>query len=519
MQRNELLATIEQLCNIELDILDRDELAAVVAASARVRGWLDTVDLRCSRRGRTLADAGRAEPSAAMLARIGNRSTRDANQIDRRDKVAQAMPALEDALHDGTVSAGHLDAVANATRNAPPEVRAAFAVHEHEVTAFAATDTIEVFTRRCRALVTKLTTEHTGNDATELDRQRSDSNIRTWIDNETGMHHTHAALDPLRHEILWNAINRNLRQRQQHDSNARTPWNQMQVDALIDAVQDGTTPHPRRPAPGPAPGTSAPPDPASSPPSPAARIAHDLAAAVHRNLVANGYIPDEPDDPDPGDDPAYPDDANNNDDSDPETELRRIEQRVPEISVLADLTLLTDALHTDGLHTHGICETEDGHPLPLSTVRRLCCDAEIIPIFLNGDRVPLELGRTARTVNRAQRRALRAMHRTCAHPDCDVPFSHTKIHHVQWWTRDLGPTDIDNLLPLCERHHHLVHEGRWNLTMTPDRTATWTRPDGTTHHHGTTIDRHPPTGSPPGCSPPNSTPPNSTPSDWSLLTD
>ncbi len=25
--------------------------------------------------------------------------------------------------------------------------------------------------------------------------------------------------------------------------------------------------------------------------------------------------------------------------------------------------------------------------------------------------------------------------------------------------------------------------------MTPDRTATWTRPDGTLFHHGTTIDR------------------------------
>jgi hypothetical protein len=48
------------------------------------------------------------------------------------------------------------------------------------------------------------------------------------------------------------------------------------------------------------------------------------------------------------------------------------------------------------------------------------------------------------------------------------------------------------MVPVCEQHHHLVHEGRWTLSMTPDRVATWTRPDGTIHHHGTTIDRTPP---------------------------
>jgi hypothetical protein len=46
-----------------------------------------------------------------------------------------------------------------------------------------------------------------------------------------------------------------------------------------------------------------------------------------------------------------------------------------------------------------------------------------------------------------------------------------------------------NLLPLCEQHHHLVHEGGWTLTMTPDRVATWTRSDGSVHWVGSTIDR------------------------------
>ena len=515
MQRKELLAIVERLCDVELDTLERDDLAEIVASAARIRGWLDATELRCTRRARSLADAGRAESAPSLMAKNGNRSNRDADQIDRRDKVAEAMPSFEDGLDHATVSAGHLDAIANATRNAPPEVRAAFAAHDVELVALAAADSVEMFARRCRSLVAELTTDLTGNDATELDRQRAASTIRQWFDALDGLHHTHVALDPLRHEIFWNAITRNLRRRQQRDGNARTPWNQMQVDALIDAVR-GESVNTQRPHP-----TGTPPiddtkRPAcdARPPGPAADIARDLVDAIDRATrhhqrtaepdhdsdsngevgagdddVGGGGNQSEPDDlgDDDSDDYRYDDDIADDYRNDSEAELRRIEQRIPEISVLTDLSFLIGELDVAG-----ICETEDGNPLPVSTVRRLCCDAEIIPIVLGANGVPLDLGRTARTVNRAQRRALRAMHRTCAHPDCDVPFSHTKIHHVRWWTRDRGPTDIDNLLPLCERHHHLVHEGNWNLSMTPDRIATWIRPDGTTHHRGATIDRRPP---------------------------
>jgi hypothetical protein len=158
--------------------------------------------------------------------------------------------------------------------------------------------------------------------------------------------------------------------------------------------------------------------------------------------------------------------------------------RVPEITVLIDWqNLLDDAAGA------GICETDNGIPLPVATVRRLCCDAEILPAVLGADGEVLDAGRSARTANRAQRRALRAMHRGCAHPDCSVGFDACRIHHVRWWWNDRGRTD--NLLPLCERHHHLVHKGGWTLTMTPDRVATWRRPDGTLFHRGSTIDRRP----------------------------
>ena len=82
------------------------------------------------------------------------------------------------------------------------------------------------------------------------------------------------------------------------------------------------------------------------------------------------------------------------------------------------------------------------------------------------------------------------MHRTCIHPDCSVPFDQCRIHHLVPWEQG-GGTDLANLAPLCEsgKHHHLVHKGGWSLTMTPDRVATWTRPDGTVYWTGSTIDR------------------------------
>lgn len=52
------------------------------------------------------------------------------------------------------------------------------------------------------------------------------------------------------------------------------------------------------------------------------------------------------------------------------TGARAVDRRVPEVSVLIDwATLIRDA--------DGVCETSNGEHLPVSTVRRLCCDAEI----------------------------------------------------------------------------------------------------------------------------------------------
>jgi hypothetical protein len=167
------------------------------------------------------------------------------------------------------------------------------------------------------------------------------------------------------------------------------------------------------------------------------------------------------------------------------TGARAVDRRIPEVSVLIDLDTLRDRVHAAT-----VCETSDGHPLPAETVRRLACDSAIIPIVLDGDGVVLDVGRQRRSATRDQRHALRAMYATCGFPGCGVRFADCDIHHVVPWHHG-GPSNLDNLLPMCSVHHHLVHEGGWTLTLDPDRTLTITRPDGTTAHHGSTTTERP----------------------------
>jgi hypothetical protein len=89
----------------------------------------------------------------------------------------------------------------------------------------------------------------------------------------------------------------------------------------------------------------------------------------------------------------------------------------------------------------------------------------------------LNLGRTTRLANRAQRRALRGLYATCAIPGCCVRYSRTKLHHVIWW-RHGGRTDLDNLLPVCAKHHQHIHHDGWLITLGPHRELSITLPDG-----------------------------------------
>lgn len=94
----------------------------------------------------------------------------------------------------------------------------------------------------------------------------------------------------------------------------------------------------------------------------------------------------------------------------------------------------------------------------------------------NEDRVPIGVGHTSYNAPRWLRRQVLFKHRhECAFPGCEMR-RHLHLHHMTPWP--LGPTDLDNLIPLCPFHHKLVHEYRWRIDLDPAGAPRWFRQDG-----------------------------------------
>jgi hypothetical protein len=138
-----------------------------------------------------------------------------------------------------------------------------------------------------------------------------------------------------------------------------------------------------------------------------------------------------------------------------------------EIVVHIDYELLAGGAGERQIGAERTCRTLNGSELSVETIRRLACEAEIIPLVLDGKSVPLDVGKSKRLATTYQRRALAAVHETCAIDGCSVKFSHCEPHHIDYWENG-GATDFNNLVPLCSRHHHAAHEGGWKLSLDPE---------------------------------------------------
>jgi len=115
---------------------------------------------------------------------------------------------------------------------------------------------------------------------------------------------------------------------------------------------------------------------------------------------------------------------------------------------------LTITVSVDQLAARGLADLDTG-PIPLETVRRLACDATLIPI-LTRDGQPLTAGRRSRVIPPAVRRLLYQRDQHCTHPGCQVPARWCDAHHITHWAHG-GQTDAANLHLLCRRHHRMAH--------------------------------------------------------------
>lgn len=95
-------------------------------------------------------------------------------------------------------------------------------------------------------------------------------------------------------------------------------------------------------------------------------------------------------------------------------------------------------------------------------IRRIACDADVIPLVLGGKGQVLDVGRAQRLFPPHLRRVLVARDKGCAFPDCSIPAAWCEAHHLSPWSRG-GSTSIDNGVLLCSRHHHVIHQGMWSV--------------------------------------------------------
>jgi hypothetical protein len=111
-------------------------------------------------------------------------------------------------------------------------------------------------------------------------------------------------------------------------------------------------------------------------------------------------------------------------------------------------------------------EMEFSLPISSKTVERWACDCSVTRVLMQ-DSMVIDVGRAKRVVSGPTKRALHARDGHCLWPGCERPPSWSDAHHLVSWIHG-GPTDLDNLVLLCHRHHRLVHEGNWQIAKTDD---------------------------------------------------
>ncbi|WP_433355780.1 DUF222 domain-containing protein [Micromonospora saelicesensis] len=131
----------------------------------------------------------------------------------------------------------------------------------------------------------------------------------------------------------------------------------------------------------------------------------------------------------------------------------------PQLVVTVSLEELVNGVRAGTLET--------GTRLTPGAVRRLACDAGVLPVVLDGNSQVLDVGRQRRLFTGPLRRALVLRDGGCAFPGCDRPPRWCDGHHIRHWA-DGGVTALGNAVLLCGYHHRFIHRGDWTARLAAD---------------------------------------------------
>ena len=491
-------------------------LHETAAGAKRVRAAVDALEARLL----TAAADRTFDPAAGMelLRDSGGCSQREARRRLRRAEVLNQMPAVAGALAEGDITAEHADALVQAARTTSAETvdtDAGLLEKAKALPADLAGREVADWAHRHQTAADR---------EAKFRRQRAMRSHRAWCDGE-GMVNFRTRLDPVTgaqaRAVIDDIANRLYRAdggRDAKPDQIRT-WDQRNADAFTAALgitptpapdhdngpgtasDAGSNPSPRRrageqdPNPGPgAPGEPVPdsrantakeqepkpglvPDgrantageqePKPGPGAPGRGVARGSASAPLAATTAPVTGPAGRDTPQPlvtgpagrGNPQPASRDA-------PQPPVTGPAGR-PGPSLRNQILVIA---HTDaitGADPDARCEIPGTGPIPRSELERLACEADLFGALFSRDGLPLWHGRKTRTVSPQQWRMLIARDRGCVL--CAASPSHCHAHHIVPWTAPVhGPTDIDNLVLVCNRHHHHIHQHNLTLTRAPN---------------------------------------------------
>ncbi len=103
-------------------------------------------------------------------------------------------------------------------------------------------------------------------------------------------------------------------------------------------------------------------------------------------------------------------------------------------------------------------------PLPHGSAAQQRCNSGVVPVIVDRQGDPLNVGREQRLFTTKQRIALAVRDGGCRWTGCDRPASYCEAHHIDEWVADGGNTDIDRGILLCRFHHKQLHHNGWRIT-------------------------------------------------------
>ncbi|HEX4400719.1 MAG TPA: DUF222 domain-containing protein, partial [Galbitalea sp.] len=91
------------------------------------------------------------------------------------------------------------------------------------------------------------------------------------------------------------------------------------------------------------------------------------------------------------------------------------------------------------------------------------CEGGTVGIVFTETGQVLDTGREQRLFSKTQRTALGVRDGGCRYPGCEKPPSWCEAHHISYWARDTGATNVANGILLCRYHHMLIHNTDWEI--------------------------------------------------------